>query len=106
MFREVCSEASAVDIVTQWQKTTLPQLLAQFEPRNIFNADETGIFFACCLKRHCAAIDDADDDEVDVEHTLPKFGDAIKAIEILQQYLEAIDSSENIQHKLVKLTLL
>ena len=45
---------------------------------------------------------DADDDEVDVEHTPPKFGDAIKAIEILQQYLVTVDSSENTQQKLAE----
>ena len=46
MYKNVCGESNAVDceIVQSW-KEKLPSLIEQYEPRNIFNADETGLFY-------------------------------------------------------------
>ena len=47
VFREVCGEAAAVDdsTVTTWLEKTLPPMLSSYYPRDVFNADETGIFY-------------------------------------------------------------
>jgi hypothetical protein len=47
VFRDVCGEAASVDedVVTHWSGTALPALIASYEPRDVFNADETGIFY-------------------------------------------------------------
>lgn len=37
---------------SNWISEKLPRLLSEFEPRNIFNADETGIFLSACLIGH------------------------------------------------------
>ena len=45
-FRTVCGESSAVDenIVSDWQKR-ITGICESYEERNIFNCDETGLFF-------------------------------------------------------------
>ena len=42
-------EAASVteDMTADWLGTSLPALLSEFEPENIFNADETGLFWKC-----------------------------------------------------------
>ncbi|XP_008184662.1 tigger transposable element-derived protein 6-like [Acyrthosiphon pisum] len=45
-FKSICGEASAVDriAVDDWKKK-LPNIIDKYEKRDIFNADETGLFF-------------------------------------------------------------
>lgn len=47
VFRTICGEAAAVDdsVVATWLEKSLPQVIAAYEPRDIFNADETGVFY-------------------------------------------------------------
>nr|XP_002735168.1 PREDICTED: tigger transposable element-derived protein 6-like [Saccoglossus kowalevskii] len=46
-FKSVCGEAASVsdDMVDDWVMLTLPGLIDGYAPRDIFNADETGLFF-------------------------------------------------------------
>lgn len=46
-FRNVCGEKGAVDehCVDNWRTTVLPRHLAAYEPADVFNADETALFF-------------------------------------------------------------
>lgn len=48
IFRKVCGESAKVDdgVCTQW-KDKLAELCAGYEPDNVYNADETGLFFKC-----------------------------------------------------------
>ncbi|XP_072169422.1 tigger transposable element-derived protein 6-like [Diadema setosum] len=43
----VCGESAGVDenVVDTWKKESLPAIIAQYSPRDIFNADETGLFY-------------------------------------------------------------
>ncbi|GFV92772.1 tigger transposable element-derived protein 6 [Trichonephila clavipes] len=44
----MCGESSSVDlnVYSKWQNS-LSDLIKEYEPRNIFNTDETGFFFKC-----------------------------------------------------------
>lgn len=46
-FKDVAGESNAVttDMVSAWFETTLPTLLANYDLRDIFNADEFGLFY-------------------------------------------------------------
>ena len=46
-FRSVSGESASVsqDVVDEWLSETLPQLLQDYSARDIFNADETGLFW-------------------------------------------------------------
>ena len=46
-FKTVCGEAASVDegVVEDWIREKLPRIIANYEPRNIFNADESALFF-------------------------------------------------------------
>ena len=48
VFKKVCGEAKSVDsdsdIMREWSER-LQTILSQFSPENIFNADETGLFY-------------------------------------------------------------
>ncbi|GFW89173.1 uncharacterized protein TNCV_2686061 [Trichonephila clavipes] len=46
--QKMCGESSNVDInvCSKWQNS-LPDLIKEYEPRNIFNTDETGLSFKC-----------------------------------------------------------
>ncbi|GFU78576.1 uncharacterized protein TNCV_2301881 [Trichonephila clavipes] len=48
VFKKMCGESSSVDInvCSKWQNS-LSDLKKEYEPRNIFNTDETGLFFKC-----------------------------------------------------------
>ncbi|GFX06753.1 tigger transposable element-derived protein 4 [Trichonephila clavipes] len=48
VFKKMCLESSSVDInvFSKWQNS-LSDLIKEHEPRNIFNTDETGLFFKC-----------------------------------------------------------
>ncbi|GFW09012.1 tigger transposable element-derived protein 6 [Trichonephila clavipes] len=48
VFKKMCGESSSVDInvCSKWQ-SSLSDLIKEYEPRNIFNTDETGFFFKC-----------------------------------------------------------
>jgi hypothetical protein len=47
-FKKICGESKAVDetVSTQWLKD-LPSLLDGYSPDDVFNADETGLFYKC-----------------------------------------------------------
>ena len=49
----MCGEANDVDMqtVADW-KEKIEDLVAGYEPRNVYNGDETGLFLECCLRRH------------------------------------------------------
>ena len=46
-FRNIRGEAKSVssEAVDAWKTTLLPQLLAEFSPEDIYNTDETGLFY-------------------------------------------------------------
>ncbi|GFW03156.1 tigger transposable element-derived protein 4 [Trichonephila clavipes] len=48
VFKKMCGESSSVDInvCSKWQNS-LSDLIKEYEPRNIFNTDEIGLFFKC-----------------------------------------------------------
>ncbi|GFS85783.1 tigger transposable element-derived protein 6 [Trichonephila clavipes] len=48
VFKKMCEESLSVDInvCSKWQNS-LSDLIKEYEPRNIFNTDETGLFFKC-----------------------------------------------------------
>ena len=45
VFKNVCGKSMTV--TEKWYQETLPLLLDQYEPSDIFNADETGLFYQC-----------------------------------------------------------
>lgn len=47
VFKEVQGEAAAVDMeaVDNWRQDILSKLLAEYSPSNVFNVDETGLFW-------------------------------------------------------------
>jgi hypothetical protein len=51
--KSVCGESAAVDlsITEKFMTETLPQLLKDYEPKDIFNADETGLFYKLLLDK-------------------------------------------------------
>ncbi|GFT11970.1 uncharacterized protein TNCV_725751 [Trichonephila clavipes] len=52
VFKKMCGESSSFDInvYSKWQNS-LSDLIKEYEPRNIFNTDETGLFFKCLPKK-------------------------------------------------------
>ena len=49
VFRKVTGEEGSVseDMLSEWNSSQLPALLRKFSPDDIFNADETGLFWKC-----------------------------------------------------------
>jgi hypothetical protein len=46
VYRKVCGEANSVNPeVVAWKDTTLLHLMAKYFPKDIFNADEFGLFY-------------------------------------------------------------
>lgn len=47
--KKACGESAAVnpDDVAEWMRNVLPKLLVKYEAKNVFNADESGLFFRC-----------------------------------------------------------
>lgn len=47
IFKELCGESSSVDFetVTQWRYTTMEKLINEYNEEDIFNADETALFY-------------------------------------------------------------
>lgn len=56
VFKAVCGESASVDSTQteEWLTKTLPDILSEYGPNNIFNADETGLFFRCLPDRTLA----------------------------------------------------
>jgi hypothetical protein len=46
VYKKVCGEANSVnpEEVVAWKDTTLLHLMAKYSPKDIFNADEFGLF--------------------------------------------------------------
>ena len=57
----VCGEAGSVskEITDKWKQSELQEILKQFEPKNIYNADEMGLFYKCIPNRTLAEKEDA-----------------------------------------------
>lgn len=53
MFKVICSESVDVpnDNCDTWKLNVLLKLIEKFNPKDIFNADETGLFFKCLPKK-------------------------------------------------------
>ena len=49
IFKKITGEEGSVtdEMVHEWRSSRLPSLLAEFNPDDIFNADETGLFWKC-----------------------------------------------------------
>ena len=47
VFRQVCGEAAAIrkDSMDPWLTQTLPEILTKYRPCDIYNADETGLYW-------------------------------------------------------------
>ncbi|GBM90245.1 Tigger transposable element-derived protein 4, partial [Araneus ventricosus] len=52
VFRKLCGESQSVsdELCSKWMKS-LPDLLQEYSPDSIFNADETGLFFKALLDK-------------------------------------------------------
>lgn len=52
VFKKICGESASVDegMCNDWQ-IKLQDLLCEYDPKNVFNADETGLFFKCLPDR-------------------------------------------------------
>ena len=52
----ISGESASVDldVVHDWRKTALQEVLKEFSPRDVFNADETGLFYRCLPNRTTA----------------------------------------------------
>ena len=48
-FRKICGETGTVttDTTEHWVLTTMPSSLDEFRPDDIFNVDQTGLFWKC-----------------------------------------------------------
>ena len=49
VFKYVCGEANQVStrMTSDWLQSTLPSVLNEYEARDVFNADKTGLFYRC-----------------------------------------------------------
>ncbi|XP_057658528.1 tigger transposable element-derived protein 4-like [Diorhabda carinulata] len=49
LMKAVCGEKAVVDMskAEEWMQTTLQEKIKEVEPRNIFNVDETALFYEC-----------------------------------------------------------
>ncbi|GFU01880.1 uncharacterized protein TNCV_1523771 [Trichonephila clavipes] len=52
VFKKMCGESLSVgiNVCSKWQNS-LSDLIKEYEPRNIFNTDETGLFFKCLTEK-------------------------------------------------------
>ena len=52
-FKSVCGESDGADIavVQQWKENILSNLLKDYIPRDVFNSNETGLFFNLLLDK-------------------------------------------------------
>ena len=48
-FKTICDESASVspEMVQQWHQETLPRLLEQLSPFDVYNVDKTGLFYQC-----------------------------------------------------------
>ena len=52
----MCGDATDYEYTLQWEEDILQSLLAEYEPKDIFNADETACFFKAMLSRTYAFV--------------------------------------------------
>lgn len=47
VYKAICGESKSVDpqTVSHWKESQVPELIKDYTPKDIFNADETGLFF-------------------------------------------------------------
>ena len=57
----ICGESASVsdDVVNDWKQATLPVILRQYSPSDIFNLDETGLFWKVTPQRTLAFKNDS-----------------------------------------------
>ncbi|GFR72766.1 2-(3-amino-3-carboxypropyl)histidine synthase subunit 1 [Elysia marginata] len=67
--KRICGESVAVcqDTTKTWRDSKLKKLLEEFSPDDIFNTDETGLFYKCLPNRTLALKGVAVDDYIDVD---------------------------------------
>ena len=53
------SKSVDVNTVREWKETRLRELTSQFDPKDVFNADETGLFFNLLHDRTMAFKEDS-----------------------------------------------
>ncbi|XP_055625048.1 tigger transposable element-derived protein 4-like [Toxorhynchites rutilus septentrionalis] len=48
-FRKLCGESASVDlsVTDNWISQTLPSIIAEYDARDIYNTDETGLYYKC-----------------------------------------------------------
>ncbi|XP_029730316.2 tigger transposable element-derived protein 4-like [Aedes albopictus] len=48
-FKKLCGESAAVDtsMAKNWMTNVLPEIIREYEAKDIYNADETGLFYKC-----------------------------------------------------------
>ena len=56
VFKNVCGESASVCTTStdSWKETHLQRILKDYDPKDIFNADETGLFYQCLPSRTLA----------------------------------------------------
>ena len=56
VFKNVCGESASVSTTStdEWKESNLKKILEDYSPSNIFNADETGLFYQCLPSRTLA----------------------------------------------------
>ena len=52
-YKTISGECASVPMaeVEEWRTNTLPKLLEEYAPRDVYNADETGLFYKCLSSR-------------------------------------------------------
>ena len=48
-FKTIYGESTTVtpEMFDEWHNKTLPQLLERYDPSDVYNVDETGLFYQC-----------------------------------------------------------
>ena len=53
LFKTISGESNSVtsEMVNAWKETSLPTLLSNYKLKNIYNADEFGLFYKCVINK-------------------------------------------------------
>ena len=49
IYKTICGESASVtpEMTSKWRNNVLPALLERYSPEDVYNADETGLFYRC-----------------------------------------------------------
>jgi hypothetical protein len=49
VYKSICGESASVtpEMTSEWMHNTLPSLLEKYHADDVYNADETGLFYKC-----------------------------------------------------------